>query len=152
MSTVLRSSVIPASAANRVALLAALAGAAVSVYLTVQHYDSDVSFACPQSATINCEKVTTSTYSSIAGIPVALLGLIFFAAMSALLLPSVRGRVVPALRVGGAAAGVLMVLWLVYVELFEVDAICLWCTAVHVLTLVLFAATLWGQLDAAEPD
>lgn len=35
-------------------------------------------------------------------------------------------------------------LYLVYVELFRVDAICLWCTAVHVLTFLLFVVTLLG--------
>ena len=34
--------------------------------------------------------------------------------------------------------GVLFVFYLVWAELFQIDAICLWCTVVHALTLVLF--------------
>jgi uncharacterized membrane protein len=34
--------------------------------------------------------------------------------------------------------GVVFVCYLIWAELFQIDAICLWCTVVHVLTLVLF--------------
>jgi len=136
-----------------VAIVAALAGLAVSIYLTVEHYDHSTTLACPESATINCAKVTTSRWSVIAGAPVALLGLVYFVVMTVLIAIPSRRRELRALRVVGAAAGVAMVLYLVYVELFRVDAICLWCTAVHVLTLVLFGAILWGSLNpgAARP-
>ncbi len=43
------------------------------------------------------------------------------------------------MRLAAASAGMASVLYLVWVELFRVDAICLWCTAVHVLTFTLFA-------------
>jgi uncharacterized membrane protein len=33
--------------------------------------------------------------------------------------------------------------YLVWIELFRVGAICLWCTAVHVCTLALLATVLW---------
>ena len=39
----------------------------------------------------------------------------------------------------GVAAGVAFVFYLVWAELFRIDAICLWCTVVHVSTVVLFA-------------
>ena len=60
-----------------IALAAALAGVAVSTYLTMEHYSNAVWFACPETATINCLKVTTSKWSVIAGIPVAVLGLAY---------------------------------------------------------------------------
>ena len=46
-------------------------------------------------------------------------------------------------RLAGVVAGVGMVVYLIWVELFRVDAICLWCTAVHVCTVVLFTTVLW---------
>lgn len=143
---------LPRSVARWIALAASVVGLAVSTYLTVEHYDSSVSFACPQTATINCEKVTTSSYSVIAGIPVAVLGLAFFVAMTVLLVLSTRDGLTALLRLVGAVVGVVMVLWLVYVELFEVSAICLWCTAVHALTLVLFASVLWERTDTPARD
>lgn len=132
------------------ALIAALLGLGVSVYLTIEHYSRSIGFACPESATINCVKVTTSKYSVIAGVPVALLGLLFFVGMTLLLALPIRHRVIDLVLFVGAGVGVLMVLWLVYVELFEVDAICLWCTAVHVLTIIMFGAVLWSSLSSSD--
>ncbi len=39
----------------------------------------------------------------------------------------------------------VMVLWLVYVEIFKVDAICLRCTGVHDVTLLLLVTILWWR-------
>lgn len=125
------------------ALVAAVLGTALSVYLTIEHYTHSTSFACPETAAINCLKVTTSRWSVIAGVPVAVLGLAYFVVMTALVAVPSRAAVLRVLRLVGAAAGVLMVFYLVYVELFRVDSVCLWCTGVHVLTLILFGAVLW---------
>jgi uncharacterized membrane protein len=126
-----------------------LAGLGASAYLTLEHYSSSPSYACPESATINCLKVTTSSYSELLGIPVALLGLLFFIAMTPLCLPIAwrwDNPWVPRLRLAGITSGVAFVIYLVWAELFRIDALCLWCTGVHVVTLVLFAVVM---LDAA---
>ena len=132
-------------ASRLVALVAAVLGLGVSVYLTIEHYDRSVSLACPESSTVNCVKVTTSKWAEIAGVPVALLGLLYFVVMTGLLVAAtlVRRRELDLLATVASGAGLLMVFYLVYVELLEVDAICLWCTAVHVLTAIMFVATLW---------
>jgi len=123
----------------------AIAGLAISIYLTIEHYTSALTLACPESATINCQKVTTSKWSHIAGVPVAVLGLVFFAAMVVLFSPPAWRRAhLDQVRVAAASVGVLSALYLVWIELFKVDAICLWCTAVHICTLALFAVALWG--------
>src|SRR5215471_13005015 len=119
----------------------AVAGLAVSAYLTVEHYSGSKLLACPENAAINCAKVTTSAWSRLAGVPVAVLGLAFFAAMTALVVPAAwRYRPLDPVRVAGATAGMVMVIYLVWAELFRVDAICLWCTAIHVCTFGLFVA------------
>ena len=134
----------PTRPASITALIVAVLGLAVSVYLTIEHYSSASLLACPESATINCAKVTTSRWSHLAGIPVAVLGLVFFVAMVALLTPLAwRQPRLDAVRVAATAIGTVMVLYLVWIELFRVDAICLWCTAVHVCTIVLLTAVLW---------
>lgn len=125
-------------------LVVALVGLAVSAYLTVEHYTAGATFACPESATVNCQKVTTSAWSHVGPVPVAVLGLAFFAGMAVLCSPPAwRVRVLGPLRVAGAVVGVLTALALVWVELFRVDAICLWCTAAHVCALALLATVLW---------
>jgi uncharacterized membrane protein len=129
-------------------LIVALVGLAVSVYLTVEHFTSSTTLACPEGAVVNCAKVTSSQWSELFGIPVAVLGLGYFVAMTVLVTPAAwRRRALDPVRVVGAGAGVVMVLYLVWVELFRVNAICLWCTAVHACSLALLATVLWRVVD-----
>ena len=127
--------------------LLALAGLAVSTYLTVEHYTAGKTLACPETGVVNCQKVTTSAQSAVLGIPVALLGLLFFLALVPLCLPVAWRSAHPAVRwsrVVLALIGVGFVVYLIYAELFVLDAICLWCTAVHVITIALFAVIALG--------
>jgi len=123
-------------------LVLCVLGLGVAGYLTFEHYTASRTLACSDNGAINCLKVTTSSYSKVLGVPVALLGLLFFVAMTALCLPVFWRATNPnvrRVRLAAAAVGMVSVLYLVWVELFRVDAICLWCTAVHVLTFALFA-------------
>jgi uncharacterized membrane protein len=119
-----------------------------SVYLTIEHFSSSAILACPESSTINCAKVTTSKWSHVLGIPVAVLGLAYFVAMVALCLPAAwRIAALTWVRVAAAGLGALSVLYLIYIELFRVDAICIWCTGVHLCTIAALAAILWQTLQ-----
>jgi uncharacterized membrane protein len=125
-------------------LVVALVGVVLSAYLTVEHFTSAAILACPEGATINCAKVTSSPWSAIVGIPVAVLGLAYFVVMSLLVTPAAwRHPALDAARIVGGVAGVGMVVYLIWIELFRVDALCLWCTAVHLCTVVLLATVLW---------
>lgn len=127
-----------------IALILTLAGIGVAIYLTIAHYDTGVSLVCSSKGAINCEKVTTSAQSKVFGIPVAVLGLAYFVGMLPLQLPAAWRSADPRIRWGRlvyAAAGILFVFYLVYAEAVIIKAICLWCTSVHVLTLLLFVLT-----------
>jgi uncharacterized membrane protein len=118
-----------------------LAGVAVAAYLTYAHYTSAKVLACSDKGLVNCAKVTTSSYSRIFGLPVSDTGLGYFVAMAVLCSPWAwrsTYRILRALRVLAALSGVGLILWLVYVELFRLDAICLYCTALHAITVLLF--------------
>jgi uncharacterized membrane protein len=133
-------------------LCLSLAAVAVASYLTVTHYTDPAALACPDSGVVNCTLVTTSSWSVFLGVPLAVLGLLWAAAMTALSGPrawrSGAGWVERG-RLGVAAAGVATVLYLVYVELFRIGAICLWCTAMHVAAVGLFGVVLAAR--AAVP-
>ncbi|WP_327009275.1 vitamin K epoxide reductase family protein [Dactylosporangium sp. NBC_01737] len=136
-----------------VSLVLSVLGLAVSVYLTIEHYSSSTTLACPDTGALNCLKVTTSEQSKLFGVPVAVLGLLYFAVMTGLSLLWRSPR--PEVRLGRlafAGVGVLFVAWLVYAELFTLDAICLWCTGVHVLAVGLFAVTALGTAYADPAD
>jgi uncharacterized membrane protein len=134
---------------------ASVAGLGVAGYLTYEHYTGSTSLVCSDNSIVNCLAVTTSTYSKVIGIPVAVLGLIFFAVMLVLQLPPMWERTEPAIRrarVAGAVVGLGTVVYLLYTELFRIDAICLWCTAVHVLTFVVFVSTVLATLSTQFAD
>jgi len=128
-------------------LVFSLLGIADGTYLTVAHYSGIVQLACPDVGIINCAKVTSSSYSMIHGVPVALLGLIFFVVMFVLQLPFFwrsQADWFRYARLGFAILGIIFVFWFVYVELHLLRAICLYCTYVHILTFCLFVTTVIG--------
>jgi uncharacterized membrane protein len=132
----------------------AIAGVGVSVYLTIAHYTSPTVLACASSGVVNCERVTTSAQSTVLGVPVALLGLAWFLAMTALCSPWAWRSSAPWIRAARQVAvwtAMAFVLWLVYAELFVIRAICLWCTAAHVLAFALFViVVLYGSDTEAD--
>ncbi|NYH93389.1 vitamin K epoxide reductase family protein [Actinopolymorpha rutila] len=129
-----------------VSLVFCLVGLGLSAYLTYAHFTSASALACPDSGTVNCIRVTTSPQSMIFGVvPVAVAGLAYFIGMTALCLPAAwrsESALVRWARLAGGVAGVAMVCYLIYVELLVVGAVCLYCTAVHIVTFLLFVAIL----------
>lgn len=121
-----------------------LTAVAIASYLTVAHYTDPAALACPDTGIVNCALVTTSSWSVLLGVPVAVLGLVWAIAMTALTIPPAWSYApwVDRVRLVLSGAGAAMVLYLIYVELFRIGAICLWCTAMHVTTVSLFAVVL----------
>lgn len=106
------------------AALSALAGTAVAGYLAWAHY-ADASVICVAGG--GCESVQSSSYAKIAWVPVALLGLGAYGTILALLVWDA-----PLARLAAATialAGLLFSIYLLVVQLFVVDAICVWCLA-----------------------
>lgn len=115
----------------------ALAGLGVAGYLTWVHY-ADLEPLCAGGSG-GCERVQNSEYAELAGVPVALLGLIGYGAiLASLALPGDAGRFAGALL---ALAGFGFSAWLTFVELFEIEAICQWCVVSAVLMTALAVAT-----------
>jgi uncharacterized membrane protein len=132
--------------------VASVAGLGIAGYLTYEHFTGSSSLVCSDKGIVNCLAVTTSSYAMVTGVPVAVLGLIFFAVTLVLQLPVVwkwPNPIIRKARLAWAVVGLGTVIYLLYAELFEINAICLWCTAVHVLTLVVFVSTVFGTLSTA---
>jgi uncharacterized membrane protein len=154
------------------ALVLSVVGLGVSIYLTIAHLTNAGILVCSNNGLVNCAAVTTSPESKLFGIfPVAELGLAFYVLMVAINSPwawqpswawlpnrgwlsgSAWRQRLPVLtwrvRLGSVVVGIIFVLYLIYTELVTLRAICLWCTAVHVVTFLLFVllivqATFWG--------
>ncbi|MBV9355353.1 MAG: vitamin K epoxide reductase family protein [Chloroflexi bacterium] len=135
------------------ALALAAVGLGVAVYLTATHYFAGaVPLACTTSGPVNCEQVTSSAQSIVAGIPVAVFGVVWFGVELILLLAdrSLPTRTLALARLGWTSIGLLVVLYLIYAELFLIGALCAWCTAVHALVIGLFLLAL-SEVTAVEP-
>jgi uncharacterized membrane protein len=150
-----------------VTFVLAIAGLGVSIYLTYTHFSASKILGCSGSGLVNCEKVTSSAQSYVFGIPVAVLGLAFYAFAVPIMSPwawrLTRGKMpvlspeawqsarrwIPVARLAAIIVGMGFVLYLLYAELYEIGSICLYCTSVHVITFLLFvltvfAAAAWG--------
>ena len=106
----------------------ALAGMAVAAYLTWAHYAGSA-VVCVAGG--GCETVQNSKYAEIAGIPVAVLGLGAYGFVACLV--AWDG---PVARLGAAAialVGLLFSAYLLALQVFVIDAFCVWCLANDVL-------------------
>jgi len=130
---------------------AAYAGFVISLYLTFVHYRGYVS---PCYVVHGCEEVQTSKYSVILGVPLALVGAIFFGLMFYLgigLLTSSRLRVVQIYKVV-AFAGALAIIPLFLLQAIVLKAFCTYCVATEALMLVLWVASFWLAAAAPRPS
>jgi uncharacterized membrane protein len=123
------------------------AGVGIAGYLTFVHY-AGLRPICGISH--GCETVQTSAYSTLFGIPVALLGLITYV----LILMTLRRRDDNALLVGYVLTLIAFgfSLYLTYREVFTIHAICSWCvSSAIVFTLLAIVGTLRVIRTFGEP-
>ena len=132
----------------RALFVLSLVGICVASYLFYAHLTDPAVLACPENGTINCAKVTTSAQSKFLGLPVSLLGLAFFVSYSVVNFPAFfTSRKVAILRLAMAISSIGFVLWLVYAELLIINAICLWCSVVHLVTLISFVLVVFSTVQ-----
>jgi uncharacterized membrane protein len=112
----------------------AVLGLALASYLVYVHYSGSKPVCTTSGA---CLKVQTSVYSKLAGVPVALIGLIGYVAIFASLLVRDRDEVRLA-TLGMTVIGVCFSGYLTYREVFTLKTICEECAASAVLMLILF--------------
>jgi uncharacterized membrane protein len=129
-----------------IAIVLAVVGLGVAAYLTYVHYEG-LEPVCGLGG--DCEKVQTSEWADLAGIPVALLGLIGYATiLVSLVIDGEDGRIAAAVL---SLAGFGFSAYLTYRELFSIDAICPWCVASAVI-LTLLAIVTTARLMLAPTD
>jgi uncharacterized membrane protein len=143
----------------------ALIGLGLSVYLTITHLHPKA-LICSSHGIINCEAVTSSSQSKVFGIfPVAELGLAFYVFLAAACTPwawrmkrvlrlgpvSIGNQELRWIRLGSVIVGVGFVIYLLFVELFQLNNICLYCTGVHIATFLLFVLILFDSVFRQAP-
>jgi uncharacterized membrane protein len=135
---------LPGELSLRIALgILAVAGLGVSGYLTSVRFAGDEPVCLVGGG---CHTVQQSEYAELAGIPVAVLGIIGYATLLvAALLPGQLGR---ALGLFTALVSFGFSAWLTFAELFIIDAICIWCVTSAVLITLALVVTVARALGA----
>jgi uncharacterized membrane protein len=132
--------------------LIALIGVFVSVYLTLYKLGYIGTLVC---GTGGCETVQLSRWGEFLGVPVAGWGVVYYVVVLALATAGVQDRFAGSRRLTTAlllvtAWGLLFTLWLTYLELFVIHAICRWCVGSATLTVLLFVLALWDWVARDE--
>jgi uncharacterized membrane protein len=136
----------------RLSLILGLVGIGIGAYLVWVHYDIDA-LVCGLG---DCEVVQTSSYAEVFGVPIAILGLLMYVALVALILARLLqpALLVPASMAALAitGAGTLYSAWLTWVEIEVLEAICQWCVASAIVTTLMFIVeiVIFSRLWAAE--
>lgn len=107
-------------------LIVSFLGFLDAAYLTVEHYRGVIP---PCGVIEGCEEVTTSAYSTISGVPVALGGALFYLALFLLSILRFERENDKFLKIAAylAPLGFLASLWFLYLQIFVIQAVCIYC-------------------------
>jgi vitamin-K-epoxide reductase (warfarin-sensitive) len=118
-------------AANRglftVIAVLSLAGAIVSAISLERHFAKSATAYCDFNQKFNCDIVNRSEYSTLAGIPVAAIGVAGYAALFVLSTFWKSRAETPNRLLGAALAGLAFALYLTYIEAYELTTWCILC-------------------------
>ncbi len=122
--------------------LLSLVGILIALYLTLYKIGVVGDLSCTIGS---CETVNTSQWATLLGLPVAAWGLAAYVALFGLSLAGTTdryadSRAISWLLVAIAGWSVLFSGWLTYLELFVIDAICIWCVTSAVLLVGILVA------------
>ena len=117
--------------------ITALIGFIDASFLAIEHYRGVVP---PCSIISGCEKVTTSSYAEVFGIPLALFGAIYYFALLVLIIAYFDLKKAIILKIAALVTpiGFLASLYFVYLQVFIIKAICLYCMISAAASITLF--------------
>jgi uncharacterized membrane protein len=124
---------------RQITIVLAIIGLLVSIYMTVYKYSNNEAMCIGSSG---CSEVNASRYSEINGIPVALLGVIGYSIILALLFlegrPGFFQQYGTMLLFGVSLIGFLFTLYLIYLEIALIKAYCPFCLTSQAVMTVIF--------------
>ena len=126
---------LPAEGTLRmIATFVAAFGIGVATYLTIA--DSGGGSPVCLAGGSGCETVANSTYSHVFGVNIAVFGIFGYILLLAASL--LRGDVARMTGFGVSLVGFGYSVYLTYLEVFKIEAICQWCVASATLMTILF--------------
>lgn len=130
-----------------------LVGTGIAAYLTAEYYAGSAPICGP---TGGCAAVTSSSYATVAGVPVAVLGLAMYLALLGMgLLHLVRGTTLPTaplLVATVSGLGVAFSAYLTALQLFIIHAICPWCVGSALTVLSILVISVAGMVNTRRRE
>jgi uncharacterized membrane protein len=130
---------------RRIAMALTIPGIIIAAYLTWTHFSNTGIYCVGGSG--GCDIVQQSQYSAVAGIPVALLGLIgYLVILAVFILEETQGPLSengPILAFAFTLTGFLYSAYLTYLELFVIFAICQYCVASASIMAIIFGISIY---------
>ncbi|HEY4484563.1 MAG TPA: vitamin K epoxide reductase family protein [Candidatus Paceibacterota bacterium] len=113
-----------------------------ATYLTIQHYNNGI---LPCLIFSGCDKVTSSSYAKIAGIPVSLLGAGYYFIVFVLSISyfDTSNKKVLSMLKTLPTAGFVATLWFLFLQLFIIKAICFYCIISAITSTLLFVLAIF---------
>ena len=113
-----------------------------STYLAAKHY---LGFSVNCSILNGCEQVLNSSYATVFGVPVALMGAFYYLIIFLALIAYLDWKKFLFLKIAVILpiSGFLFTLWLLVTQIFLLEAFCLYCLVSAVLTTGLFLLSLY---------
>jgi len=105
----------------------AVAGIGVSSISLDHHFRKSKTSFCDFGQSFNCDLVNRSEYSTVAGVPVALIGILGYGALLAFATLYRSKAETPGILVVGSLGGLGFALYLTYVEKYVLFAWCILC-------------------------
>ena len=127
-----------------------LAGIAVSAVALQRHYATSATNFCDFSQQFNCDIVNRSEWSTLAGIPVAGIGVAGYLALFFLAAFRRSRAETPNLLLAGAVAGMLFALYLTYIEAHELMTWCVLCVTSQIFIFLILLASAIIRWEAGK--
>jgi dihydroorotate dehydrogenase subfamily 2 len=120
-------------------LLFSILGIVDAGYLTREHYATTIT-PCSTHIFIDCGAVLKSEYAVVFGVPLAVLGLIYYSTtlLALLYLIVTKAKIGKYLLVMTSSVGLVVSLYLMYLQIFVIGSICLYCTGSAIISTLLF--------------
>lgn len=127
--------------------LLAVVGIAVSSVSLYHHYGSSKTNFCDFGESFNCDIVNRSTYSSIFGIPVALIGILGYALLLVMATLYRAKAEAPTILMAFSTLGLGFAIYLTYIEWFVLGTWCILCLSslVTIVLITVFSSVLLAR-------
>lgn len=126
----------------------AVAGFGDATYLTVEHFAN----AIPPCTIHGCITVLTSGYSTMLGIPVALLGVLYYFALLVIYLLYFEAKDIRALNFAFhfSVLGFICDLWFIFAQAFIIHAWCQYCLLSAAISTAIFVLSYWSLFGSPK--